>query len=65
MGYNTKISPPNVVVGSDHAEPPSKASPFIIIPCETEFGRFDVEIALATASSPAGLAVRASAGVGA
>jgi len=62
VGYNTKISLPNVVVGSNHAEPQSKASPFIIIPCETEFGRFDVEIALATVSSPAGSAVRATAG---
>lgn len=62
VGYNTKISLPSVVVGGNRAEPESKASPFIIIPCETEFGRFNVEIALATVSSPAGSAVRATAG---
>lgn len=64
-GYDASISLPSVIVGSGHTVSQSKASPFVIIPCKTELGDFNVEIALVTVKAPAGTAARATAGAGA
>ncbi len=47
-GYNASISLPSVIIGPGHSVSQSKASPFLIIPCETSMGSFSVEIALMT-----------------
>ncbi|MBN2560654.1 MAG: chemotaxis protein CheX [Phycisphaerae bacterium] len=46
VGYNTNISLPSVIIGPGHKVSQSKSSPFLIIPCETPMGRFNVEVAL-------------------
>ncbi|HVP13277.1 MAG TPA: chemotaxis protein CheX [Phycisphaerae bacterium] len=48
------ISLPSVVIGPGHQVSPSKLSPFLIIPCETEFGGFNVEVAVIPNKKPAG-----------
>ena len=45
-GLNIGISLPNVIVGPDHNLSASKNSPRLVIPCETEVGPFDVEVAM-------------------
>ena len=40
-GCQVRISLPSVVIGPGHAVSQSKNSPFLVIPCETEFGPFD------------------------
>lgn len=45
-GYNVSISLPSVIIGPGHKVSQSKASPFLVIPCETELGEFNVEVAL-------------------
>ena len=52
-GYDASISLPSVVIGKGHRVSQSKASPFLVIPCETKLGKFNVEVALITAKVPA------------
>ncbi len=52
-GYDVSISLPSVIVGSGHHVSQSKASPFLMIPCETPLGTFAVEVALVTNKKPA------------
>ena len=40
------ISLPSVIIGPGHTVSQSKASPFLVIPCETDFGQFNVEVAM-------------------
>ncbi len=50
-GCNVSISLPSVIIGPGHTVSQSKSSPFLIIPCETDIGRFNVEVALVTKKS--------------
>ncbi len=52
-GYDVNISLPSVIIGSGHRVSQSKASPFLMIPCETALGTFAVEVALVTNKKPA------------
>ncbi len=45
-GYEVSISLPSVIIGPGHTVSQSKAAPFLVIPCETEMGKFNVEVAL-------------------
>lgn len=46
VGYNASISLPSVIIGPGHKVSQSKASPFLVIPCNTDLGKFNVEVAL-------------------
>ena len=56
------ISLPSVIIGPGHKVSQSKASPFLIIPCETDAGAFNVEVALITNKKPAQAAPQPVAG---
>lgn len=56
------ISLPSVIIGPGHKVSQSKASPFLIIPCQTEAGAFNVEVALITNKKPAQAAPQPVAG---
>jgi chemotaxis protein CheX len=45
-GLSVSISLPSVIIGSDHEVLQSKATPRLTIPCDSEFGRFAVEVAM-------------------
>jgi chemotaxis protein CheX len=61
-GYKVSISLPSVITGAGHSVSQSKASPFLIIPCETAMGPFNVEVALLTNKSPVSAGEPAVAG---
>lgn len=61
-GCSVSISLPSVIIGPGHRVSQSKASPFLVIPCETDFGPFNVEVALITNKVPAATAPAAMAG---
>jgi chemotaxis protein CheX len=46
VDHMASISLPSVVIGPGHKVSQSKLSPFLIIPCETTFGQFNVEVAI-------------------
>lgn len=52
-GYEASISLPSVIIGKGHRVSQSKVSPFLVIPCDTKLGQFNVEVALITAKVPA------------
>ncbi len=60
--YNAAISLPSVITGAGHNVSQSKAYPYLVIPCETPMGSFNVEVAFVaekkteTAPQPAGAA---------
>jgi chemotaxis protein CheX len=43
-GMRVSISLPSVIVGKGHTVSSSKAFPRLVIPCETDFGPFEVEV---------------------
>lgn len=45
-GMRVSISLPSVIVGTDHTVSASKATPRLVIPCDTALGSFDVEVAV-------------------
>lgn len=45
-GLKISISLPNVIVGENHNFSASRIAPRIVIPCDTEVGRFNVEIGM-------------------
>lgn len=45
-GLKISISLPNVIVGRNHNVSASKSAPRIVLPCETEVGKFAVEIGM-------------------
>lgn len=45
-GVQVSISLPSVITGAGHTLSQSKASPFLVIPCQTPLGSFCVEVAL-------------------
>ena len=45
-GCSVSISLPSVIIGPGHSVSQSKACPFLVIPCETELGDFNVEVAI-------------------
>ncbi len=51
-GYNTSISLPSVIIGPGHTVSQSKSSPFLVIPCDTDLGVFNVEVAILTSKKP-------------
>lgn len=53
VGYDASISLPSVIIGSGHKVCQSKVWPFLVIPCETGMGNFNVEVALIVAKKPA------------
>jgi chemotaxis protein CheX len=53
VDHLASISLPSVVIGPGHQVSQSKASPFLIIPCETALGGFNVEVALIANKKPA------------
>lgn len=52
-GYEASISLPSVIIGKGHTVSQSKARPYIVIPCDTSMGKFNVEVALVAAKTPA------------
>jgi chemotaxis protein CheX len=50
---NTSISLPSVIIGEGHKVSQLAATPFLIIPCETDLGAFSVEVALVVCNKPA------------
>lgn len=44
FGLNASISIPNVIIGHDHTIARLSDVPCVIVPCETDLGRFSVEI---------------------
>jgi len=44
--YRTSISLPSVIIGPGHTVSQSRAWPYLVIPCETALGNFNVEVAL-------------------
>lgn len=53
QGLDIAISLPNVIVGTHHNVAPSKASPRVVIPCDTDAGSFFVEVGMVLAEEPA------------
>jgi len=51
-GLELSISLPNVIVGKHHNVQASKASPRLVIPCDTEVGAFFVEVGMVLAKEP-------------
>ncbi len=51
-GYETSISLPSVIIGKGHKVSQSKVWPFLVIPCKTSLGSFNVEVALITSKKP-------------
>ncbi len=51
-GLDISISLPNVIVGEHHNVAASKASPRIVIPCDTDAGEFFVEVGMVLAKKP-------------
>jgi chemotaxis protein CheX len=45
-GVHASISLPSVITGEGHTVSQSRSSPFLVIPCETGKGSFNVEVAL-------------------
>lgn len=64
VGYNASISLPSVIVGPGHTVSQSKASPYLVIPCATRLGSFNVEIALLTKKQTAAARQPVAAGAG-
>ncbi|HPF38254.1 MAG TPA: chemotaxis protein CheX [Phycisphaerae bacterium] len=56
-GYDASISLPSVIIGKGHRVSQSKVWPFLVIPCETKLGKFNVEVALITKKAPATVGV--------
>lgn len=58
-GMSVSISLPSVIIGKGHTVSGSRACPRLIIPCETTFGSFEVEVGMvigkasAVANAPA------------
>ena len=52
-GCNASISLPSVIVGPGHTVSQSKFSRYLVIPCTTDLGAFNVEIALTTGKESA------------
>jgi chemotaxis protein CheX len=52
--HMASISLPSVVIGPGHQVSQSRSSPFLIIPCDTELGGFNVEVALIASKKPVG-----------
>jgi chemotaxis protein CheX len=63
VGCQASISLPSVIIGPGHHVSQSKASPYLLIPCETALGTFSVEIALIECRKPAAAKAAALAGV--
>jgi len=62
VGYKASISLPSVIIGPGHKVSQSKVSPFLVIPCETTLGSFNVEVALIASKKTAGGATKSVAG---
>jgi len=60
-GIKVSISLPSVIAGQGHVVSQSKSSPFLVIPCETGKGSFNVEVALIKKKS-SGVPAPAAAG---
>lgn len=45
-GLSVSISLPSVIIGAEHEVLQSKVTPRLVIPCDSEFGRFAVEVAM-------------------
>ncbi len=45
-GLNVSISLPSVVIGKEHQVSQSKNRPRLVLPCDSELGRFSVEVAM-------------------
>lgn len=52
VGYEASISLPSVILGAGHKVMSSKARPFLVIPCDTTLGRFNVEVAIVAVKKP-------------
>lgn len=52
-GYEASISLPSVIIGKGHTVSQSKACPYLVIPCNTDMGSFNVEVAINTVKAPA------------
>jgi len=52
-GYDASISLPSVIIGKGHKVSQSKAWPYLVIPCSTDMGTFNVEVAINTVKAPA------------
>lgn len=51
-GYEVSISLPSIIIGKGHKVSQSKVWPFLIIPCKTALGDFNVEVALVAKKAP-------------
>ena len=54
-GFNVSISLPSVIIGAKHKLSQSKVSPFLVIPCQSQFGNFNLEVAIKS-NQPAAVA---------
>lgn len=52
-GYEASISLPSVIVGKGHTVSQSKVFPYLVIPCTTSMGKFNVEVAINAVKAPA------------
>ncbi len=50
--YRASISLPSVIIGPGHTVSQSKVWPYLVIPCETPLGSFNVEVALIESKKP-------------
>lgn len=50
--YEVSISLPSVIIGKGHTVSQSRVWPFLVIPCKTPLGDFNVEVALITKKAP-------------
>ncbi len=62
-GLNVSISLPSVIIGPEHEVLQSKLSPRLMIPCDSELGRFAVEVAMVIRQRGAARAPTAAAAV--
>jgi len=61
-GHNVSISLPSVIVGAGHLVSQLKASPTLVIPCNSPAGSFNVEVALVVHKAPVAETEVATAG---
>jgi len=52
-GFNVSISLPSVIIGKEHVVSQSRHRPRLSIPCDSQLGKFWVEVAMVVNKTPA------------
>ncbi len=61
-GLSVSISLPSVIIGRDHVVSQSRQKPRLLLPCDSDLGKFQVEVAMVVVKKSGQQAVPAGAG---